>query len=213
MLQTECLSRLRGLLNEPSTGFFIDATLYQYMDSAQNEVITLGKSKQDYMQKVDKGYECTYLQPIIEVTASTVLVSGTSEYAVPSGFLWEYSLLIDVDNTRGSAPLYPKSTPNSYSEVLWKEDSSFTQATSRYPRHYIRKGFFGVRPIPSAVGHYILSYYKQPTAVSSGQTFTLNAETHDAILYLAYSFALSQNNRNQESQNARQVAINLIKDL
>lgn len=209
MTQVECLARLRGLLNEASAGFFPDATLYKYIDSAQNEVIALGKSKQDYLRKVEKGYETAYLQPIINITASTVLVAGTGEYAVPSGFLWEASLIIDVDN----AGTFNKSTFNSYSDVLWKEDSSFTQATSRHPRHYIRQGFLGVRPLPSAVGHYILAYYKQPTEVSSGQTFTLNSETHNAILWFAFSYALTQNNRNQESQNARQTAINLIKDL
>jgi hypothetical protein len=214
--QIEILSRLRGLLNEATAGFFTDAKLYQYLDSAQMECITLGKSKQDYMRKADKGYECSYLQPLINTTSESspvALVSGTYEYAVPTGFLWDVALRIDVDNTRGSAPTYPKSTLNSYSDVLWKEDSSFTMATARNPRHYIRNGFWGVRPIPSAVGHYILAYYKRPVIVDGSNNFTLNAETHNVILYLAFSYALLQNNRNQESQNARQIAINLIKDL
>lgn len=205
----EIVNRVRGLLNQYgiTDGFYKDEVLYKYVDSAQMEIITFGKAKQDYIQKMDKGYEFTPLQVLIVKDLATALAAGDVEYDLPDDFLFTYSMKLDVDDEG----LEYKSTLESYNEFLWKEDNSFIRATSINPRHYIRESKFGVAPTPSAIGTYSHYYYYKPPEVDSGVGVTLKNEVHNAIVWYAFSYALEQ--ERVDSTKARQTAINLIKDM
>ena len=210
MTTDEALGRLRGLLNEPIAGFYTDGLLYSYLDSGQMEVISICRSKQDFLQKTDKEYECVALQSLIEHVPGE-FDDGETEYALPENFLFTYSLMADVSNTGTER----RALPLSYSSFLWKEDNLFSKATATEPRYYIKlsTSVFGVKPAPSEGGAYTHSYYKKPETIDEGIELALRPETHEAIVYLAYSRALEQGNKPQEAHAVRNIAINLIKDL
>jgi len=214
MTTASALQRLRAKLNEASAGFFSDADLYNFLDSGQLETITICKSKQDFMQKTDMSWYSVVIQSLIVPDTTVALTAGTAEYALPSDFLYTHSLMIDVDNT---AVKY-RATLVSFDEFLWREGNTFTRGTSAEPKYYIRSLVsapkFGVSPTPSSSsGTYLHHYYKVPATVTSGVELALRPESHNAIIEFAYSFGLQQDNRSQESELARQTAINLIKDL
>lgn len=210
MTSAELILRLRGLLNEYgiTSGFYVDAVLYKYVDSAQMEVVTICKGKQDLMQKVDKGWESKVLQPLIVADSVTSLTATTTEYSLQTDFLFPYSMQL--------APNFGlrKATLVSYDELLWKEDNSFAKATDADPRYYIRADKFGIAPVSEGGGTYLFYYYKKPTEITgSGTELTLRPESHNAILWFAFSYALEQDQQYQEGAKARDTAINLIKDL
>lgn len=215
MTSAEAVNRLRALLNQYgiTTGFHLDAVLYKLLDSAQLEVITTLKGKQDLMQKYDKGWESSALQPLIVPDATTALSSGVQEYALPSDFLYTYSMELDVDNVGEKY----KATLQGYNWFLWKEGNSFARATSKNPRYYIRSIVsapkFGIKPLPStSSATYLHNYYKVPATVQSGTEFALRPETHNGIIYFALSYALEQEQRVEDSIKQKTVAINYLKD-
>lgn len=208
MTQTEALSELRAMLNEATAGFYLDDELYKFLNSGQLEIVTLAYSKQLAMQKVDPGYQSDILRQL-ETVSTPVGVSTPTDYTnLPSDFLFILSATIAIDSGE-----LRSATRLNHSDFIRKEENSFTKATISSPKYYILGTKLYFRPTYINEASVGFVYVKNPSTVSSSQDFTLSAESHLPIIWLAYSYALAKNQRLQESVTARQTAFNLIKDL
>lgn len=200
MTQTEALSRLRNKVNESGTGFYTDAQLYQMLDSGQNAVIMhfLGYEKRIralQRRPEDAHYRSYVLACLITLDPSNTTSTSTPKYNLPTGYIESYRAAY---NNIGSGPLY-EATYLSASEATWREKNDYMKTTAilnasfhaEYPVYYTEGTKLVFLPFPSgeAANMYEHWYYKTPTAVSSGQAFTLEEYTHEAIIEYAHRVA------------------------
>ena len=191
MLQTEALARLQILLNETSDGFWTSTQLYKLLDSAQSTKI------QQLLVLMKEGRKLNpyYIPPELEVlitldtTNTTTVGSAEQEYSVPADFLETYRASYDYT---GASPytLY-EATLMSYEDIKKRNANTYEAPTATRPAYYYKAGKIGFFPQPigahaNSFEHY---YIKQPSAVASGQAFTLLANTHEEILQIAYQLA------------------------
>lgn len=211
MLPDEAMTKLRGMLNQdvPSSAeFFPNEVLVKFLNSAQMEITTTLKSKQNYMRKIEPHFFVEALNPLIVLQDP---IYFTREVALVDDFLFTHSLRVTYEGEVSRMATFV-----SYYDFLWQNQNSFQKATKRAPKYYIRGRSLGVDPIPpSDTGVAYHFYYKIPNLINgtSGIPFELAVETHEAIVWLAYSYAKVREQQTQEAQEARATGINLIKDL
>jgi hypothetical protein len=186
LTQTVALARLRILVGERSANYWSDTELYACLDAGQNAVIQFGIGLKR------KGVRVPYLDPII-ARDNIGWTASTQEYTLPTGCL--EVLYVDMSGayTQADGGI---ATPMPLDELYWKISNAYTLPTRPKPACYITGGNVGFYPIPSAsVGATSnIIFYKQPTAVASGQDFTLKGDTHEAILEFGAYYAFNKDN-------------------
>jgi len=228
MTSTEMLSRLRGLLDEASAGFWTDAQLYQYLDSAQNTIISklLDKQKQLRLAK-GEDYEVETLKPLIKLSTTNISATSNAITISITDLLEIYRVEIYNSTANLILPLtyigieeLKKRNYNSYTGHSYDSSTTTGQVYCAYYQGTILTSFTnGSFPynVSGSGGTKIdrmnVYYYAQPTAVSSGQNYTLLGNTHEAGILLAAALASYQNGRNQEGALFSQQAETLIQNL
>jgi hypothetical protein len=210
MTSPEALVLLRARLHETTAGYFSDAALYAYLNSAQLGVIDYFLNQRNYFKKIDPFYEPRVLRPLIASNGFN-LVLGTQEYDVDAaandfretiGATLKYSAGVSV-----RATYFPKN------EIDWKALNVYSAPSVTSPAYYIAGTNIGFVPIPDAsTAGGVHTYYKTPATVAAGQNFILTSETHNAIVAYALYLALQEDSRPEASQ-AIQEYFQLIKQV
>lgn len=209
-------NNLRNLLDETIAGYYSDDQLYTYLDMSQMIIAELLITRLAEIRKSgnDPNFRLQVLEGLITTDPSNATAIGTTyqEYNLPSDFLFtdyaEYSSL--GDTVKYPAILLP------YGQLVFREGNTFWRSNSKAPSYYIRGSKIGFFPQPSGSGanNYLHHYYKRPLTASSGNSassFSLGEGIHDAIVQMALSMALKQDDRYQESLVPNEIALNIIK--
>jgi len=223
MTSTEMLSRLRALLDEPSAGFYTDAQLYQYLDSAQNLIIEFLISKQRSLRTV-KGdtFEIETLKPLIKLTSA--IATGANPNISLSGVndIIELYQIYLYNNSSGTELLLTyiplrdlkQRSQNSYTAHSYNSTLHTGQVYCSLYQGNILTSFNAITTDTSSFYDKAkVYYYAQPTAVSAGQNYTLPSETHEAGILFAVSLALEQDKKTQEAKTFFNQAQQLIQNL
>lgn len=210
MTSSEAILRLRALLNQYgiTDGYYTDPVLYKYLDSAQLEVISGVKAKQEFIKKVDKTYESPVLNSLLKSEESLIGL-GASEITLPSDFLYHHSLLLN----KGGKAAYTIGTEIPYEKLLRNQGNYFQKSSVDHIKYSVIARKIILPIVAGSSDGYRINYYKIPETVSSSVNFSIYDESHNAIIQFALSFALQQDQRTQESLAVRSAAINLIFDL
>lgn len=215
MIISESLARLRILLNESTAGFYTDTQLYQLLDSGQNLVVDFCLAKSQSLRNNDMSNEIKVFEPLSLLDTSNTTVTGTREYSLQTDYLVTQYCSYQVDDRSGSK--YP-AKQTTFHEALWKESNTYATANDRYPAYYIRAGKIGFSPNcvhggPSMYEHY---YYKKPTTIVSGNAsseITLRVDAHEAIIFFAYSLAMTMDEQHNEANLYFEKAIQIINNI
>jgi len=192
MTSAEALTRLRILLNEATPGgMWNDTQLYEMLDSAQNIKISSLLTEMSEARKLNPYYIPKDLEPLIKLdTTNTTTVGATEqEYSLPSDYIQTLRASYDYTGT-GSGTLY-EATNLAYEEVRKRENNVYRASKPVAPNYYIKGGKIGFYPQPigahaNAYQHYYISL---PTAVASGQNFTLLPNTHEELIQISYKLS------------------------
>ena len=210
MTSAEAVLRLRALLNQYgiTDGYYTDPVLYKYLDSAQLEVISGVKAKQDFIKRVDITYESPVLNSLLK-SEESLIGSGALEIALPSDFLYSHSFLFN----KGGKTTYTIGTEIPYEKLLRDQGNFFQKSSEDNIKYSVISRKIMLPTAAGSADGYKINYYKIPETVSSIVNFSIYNESHNAIIQFALSFALQQDQRTQESLAVRTTAINLINDL
>lgn len=226
MTSTEMLSRVRGLLDEASAGFWTDAQLYQYLDSAQSIIISKLLDKQKQL-KIIRGndYEIETLKPLIKLS-SAIATTTTPNISLSSiTDLIEIYQVYLYDNTNKNElqlnyiPLHEfrRRKENSYTSHTYSKPDKTGQVYCSWYQGNIVTSFTAITTDTTYTTYVYdkayVYYYAQPTAVASGQNYTLPTNTHEAGILLATALANYQNGKSQEGALFSQQAETLIQNL
>lgn len=222
MTSTAMLARLRALSDEANAGFWTDANLYLYLDSAQNIIITKLLAKQKAIKQQIPNFEIEALKPLIKL--SSAISTSTNPNISLSGIsdILEIYQVYLYNNSSGTQlflnfiPLYDlqRRSQNTYTAHIY--DSTSKRGTV-YCSLYAGNILTSFNAITTDTSSYYdrakVYYYSQPTVVGASQDFTLPGTTHDAGIYLALSQAYEQDGKTQEAQIYYQKAIDIINGL
>jgi hypothetical protein len=204
--QVTYLARARNILNETSAGFWSDAQLYTYFDSAQMLYIDLCLAKENAINKIDPLWRHPDLFPLVTIIQATI-TSGTAEYDI-DGANTDYGLKSIGASAKYNAPSTDsKCTRKDYNTIQWKATNTYEVATVTNPFYYIRNNAgslkIGFVPTPDATVSttgWTHIYYKKPTAVDGSGDFLLQQECHEALLEFALYFAYQQDDNAEVAQ-------------
>lgn len=225
MTSTEMLSRLRGLLDESSAGFWTDAQLYQYLDSAQNLIINKLLDKQKQLKlALGNNYEIETLKPLIKL--SSAISTSTNPNISLSGIsdLLEIYQVYLYDNTNKNElllnyiPLYDfrRRKENAYTSHTYSKADKTGQVYCSWYQGNIVTSFTAITTDTTYTTYVYdkayVYYYAQPTAVAAGQNYTLPSNTHEAGVLFAAALANFQNGKVQEGNLFYQQAEKLIQN-
>lgn len=217
MLQSTALAQLRYLVNESSAGFWTDAQLYSYLDSAMNLVIDTALAKMETERLQNKYQGSILLQPLHTLDTSNTTVAGTQEYSLPSDFLvTDFCDYTPDDRVNGVLP----SVLVDYNKMRFMNTNTYLVYTANNPAYYIRGAKIGFFPVPVTGGaganRYNHYYYKRPATIASGTAgneIPLKLEAHEPIILLGFHYALLQDSRDNEAQAQYNKAMDIIKNL
>ena len=210
MTSTEMLSRLRGLLDEATAGFWTDAQLYQYLDSAQNEIISKLLDKQKKLRlAMGQDYEIETLKPLIKLSTTNISATSNAITISISDLIEIYRVEIYNSTANLILPLtyigmeqLKKKNYNTYTAHSYDSSTTTGNVYCAYYQGTVLTSFTnGSFPynVSGSGGTKIdrmnVYYYSQPTAVSAGQNYTLPTNTHEAGILLAAAFASYQNGK------------------
>lgn len=230
MTSTAMLAKLRALLDEASAGFWTDAQLYIYLDSAQSAIITELLAKQRQM-KVAKGesFEVETLKPLIKKGGAITLISASNSIALTSLTdiieVYAVELYNSVANVKlplTKIGLYDLRTrvANTYTGHIFDTATNLGQVYYAVYQGAILTSFVdGALPYAStvftnaALNRCDVFYYGQPTAVAAGQNYILPSETHEAGILIAGALAKYQDGKKQEGDIFYQQGIQSIANL
>jgi len=212
----QLLTKFRSIFDETTAGFIIDNNdAYPMLASGRNECIQWLLSKQREIKLVKPHYECESLKPLIKLdTGNTTTVgAGLQEYNLPSDFIETYSARYDPTSTASDlsyATLLP------FAEIMRRQGNTYEASTlTNNFYYYIRLTKLGFFPQPTggAANKYEHYYYYQPAEIASGVEPVLTAETHEAILLFALSFAFMKDGNSNKSAYYRGEAIKKLQAL
>lgn len=214
MTQLEAMGRLRNLINEATAGFYSNDQLYQMLDSATLQAITIVLAQmRKKRQEGNKYYTSRLLQPLHRTFTATT-TAGSAEYAPPELVTTLYididSVYLDADN---AGTKYPCVRAEMF-EGRKGQATTYYGFESKSPAYYIRGDRIGFFPTPtSSSGSYEVYYWINHTTVASGTSsnqMPLHIEGHEAMLRLALADALIMDDRSQEAEIHRNWATQMI---
>jgi hypothetical protein len=140
-------ARVRTIIDDPYTTYgtvrYSSATIYGFINDAQHRVF--------YATQLNEAY------------AYQALVSGTTEYALPSDCLYIERVTLNTTSSKG-AYVIPQKT-------VWGLDdtsSNWTVQTSTPSSYFLRNRYIGMYPFPSWDGAILgIWYIKFPTRMTS----------------------------------------------
>lgn len=184
------LAATRTILDESSASFWTDAEIYAALADGQNQVIQL---------LLDK-YRVTGRMPYELKSVEFDDTGADDNVTVPAGMYEFLRATYDHDGTGGQEPCEIL-TPD---DVLKREDSTFTTATSTEPIAYIKSTSDALKiyflPSKSGTPAYTIWHITKPSDIAGGTNPTLPTTTHSAIVHYAVSRMLDKDQRPQEAQ-------------
>jgi len=217
MTQTVALAKLRGVLDEVSALFWTDAILYYYLDAGQTQVIQTLLRIEEITRKTDKKFRHPDLVPLI-TAADIVFVSTTVGYALPTYWLRTLSVEATYASVPANGGTQVWATEITLEELGHRRANTYSIPTTSDPVYWIATipttgkaiSFFPTPNYSATVtgGH---KYYKIPTAVGSGQVFTLKEHLHEACVEYALFMAFEQDGETQQAQLHLQNFLGMIK--
>jgi len=190
MTSTVMLAAVRTIFDEASASFWTDAEVYAALADGQNQVIERLLSM--YRQTGQMKNELTF------VLFDDV---GTDDnVAVPAGMLEFLRATYDHDGTGGEEPCEILT----HDQVLKRQDSTFTTATSTEPVAYIKSATDALKiyflPVKSGTPAFTIWHITKPADIASAVNPTLPVTTHSAIVHYAASRMLEKDQRPTEAQ-------------
>lgn len=209
MTDTVAISRIRNLLNEATAGFWSAPDLLEYLNAGISNAVQIGLSKLIEARKADPNAESGLLQPLLVLSGSNTLVSGTQEYALDADFLITNSATYKAVTGGSLKPAILAKHP----EVARIHNNSWLAFTSDHPAYYIRTSKIGFYPSPtwSGASGYAHYYYKQPAVMTNtGAEIPIKLEAHDGIVLIAYHYGLLKEKMYAEADAQLQKGIQII---
>lgn len=190
MISTTMLAAMRTLVDEATASFWTDAEMYAALADGQNQII----------ERLLVKYRQTGVMNN-ELTSVLYDDTGTDDnVAVPSGMLEFVRATYDHDGSGGEEPCEILN----HSQVLDREDNSYTSATAAEPVAYIKSDSDTLSiyflPAKSGTPAYTIWHITKPADIANGVNATLPVTTHSAIVRYAVSRMLDKDERTQEAQ-------------
>lgn len=217
MTTANLLLRLRNLLNEASAGFYTDAQLYAYLDSAQNFIIQNLLCRQNALKDTMAYFEYKTLKTVLK--QGTISTTTANSYSLSS--LTDFIQLqsIEIYNASPERCLQTTEVPymklqylktNTYQGHTYNSSDKTGQVYYSLRGTTIQTSFSDSNFPNSDYATLRVNYYYQPSAIASGVEATLEDHTHESIINLAFSYALKQDGRTQEAFAQEQLALQTI---
>jgi len=215
--QTIALAKLRAILDESSASFWTDAILYYFLDTGQSQAIQTLLKIEDTTRKTDGKFRHPDLTPLI-ASANIAFVNTTVGYALPSDWLRSLSVEVTYASVPANGGTQAWATEITLEELGHRRANTYSIPTTTDPVFWIATipttgkaiSFFPT-PNYSATITGAHKYYAQPTAVGSGQAFTLKEHLHEACIEYALYMAFEQDGETQQAMMHLQTFNNLIK--
>jgi len=199
------LVRVRGILDEPTAGFWTDAVLFSYMTHAQNMIIDQRSLKYIQAYSQNKFIDDPILSPVL-TTASIAWDTGANSITLPAGcrYVFYAELFKSSDLTVSPVPI----TRVGYDELQWRKGNayighSFDNGTGKgQVFYYIGDKLYTSFTTGSHSTYHdkiTIVYIKNPSDITTSVDPTLNADCYDAIIEYTCYLALIQDKKHQEA--------------
>lgn len=209
MLSTELLSRVRTLLDEVTSSFFLDTEIYSALTDAQQEAANYFLRL--YNSALINNADSKLPQPLESlVISSGTIATVTAGLTKPADY-WQiisasYAYTGDVVGT-----LYPCRIEKLNPVLGFNLKNTYLAPSATDPKVYEAYGAslqLWFLPVPSGTGAYNLTYLKTPTSISASVNPILPVSTHSAIVHWATAQMLFKDQRPEEANLHLQNFIN-----
>lgn len=216
-------TKLRAVLNETAAGYFSDTNLYYFLDNAQNLIIELLLQKQRALKLARGRFEEVEALKSLLTQASAITISSNSNSISLSSItnmieMYSAEIYNHTDNVPmilSYIPLYElrRRIANTYTGHIYDAGTKQGDVFCSYYNGSLLTSFTNGTFPYAYYDRLLIYYYKQPTAVTSSQDFTLPTNCNEAGIEFALYYAYIEDHNEQRAEQHYNKGLQLISNL